>query len=252
MSRHELSSRDSTLCASRLSSSKITATCSGQGPTGAVGGRPYGRRVGPIGQQKFDEIVAEAFTRGDRLRLFDDETAGRRGRQPVDEDEHRLGQRGQAGRRHTDVQRRLRHVVPRDPCAKLVGRQQRGEVAALLPLHPADFLEQLDLRPELRTVRKRARRRLGDFDQDFHERLGRHDHFVLLDVEELRVVRPFLAEQLPNLDHDGGQPVDQGGHQPLQLRTLSPVVHLYLSTVTSTHRCNRATCHPSAADFVRV
>jgi hypothetical protein len=223
-----------------------------QRPPGTVRGRAYGRGVGPIGQQELDELVAEAFPSGDRLGLLDDETARRCGRQPVDEDEHGLGQGGQAGRCDADVQRRLGHVVPGDTCAELIRRQQRGELAALLPLHPADFLEQLDLRPEFGAVRERAGRRLGDFDQHFHESLGRHDHFVLLDVEELGVIGPFLAEQLPNFDHDGGQPVDQGGHQPLQLGSSSPVVHLHLSTVTSTHRCNRATSHPSAADFVRV
>jgi hypothetical protein len=153
-------------------------------------------------------------------------------REPVDEDEHRLGERGERGRLDADVQRRGRDVVPGDPRADLVGGQQGRQVAPLVELDPPDLLEQGGVRGVADVLPRLVVRLLGDFHQPLEERAGGRGHLALLGVQERRVVGPIGPEPFADVVEDLRQVVAQRRHQPRQLapRKASRCPHVYRST----------------------
>jgi hypothetical protein len=81
-------------------------------------------------------------------------------------------------------------VPPGDPPADLVRGEQGRQVLALPALHPADALEQRDVRRRLVSFPGLVLD-LCQLDQPGQERLRGRGHLGLLVREELRVLRPL-------------------------------------------------------------
>ena len=213
-------------------STRMTAASRGSGQPARLAAPADGRLVRAAGEQELDELVAQPLALGDGGGLgLHVAVDGCRG-EAVDEHEHRLGERGERRRLHADVQRGRRDVVPGDPGADLVGRQQGRQVAPLVELDPPDLLEQRGMSGMAGGLLRFVVRLFGDLDQPLEERAGGGGHLDLLGLEERRVVGPVGPEPFPDVVEDLWQVVAQRRHQPRQLapRKASRCPHVSRST----------------------